>query len=380
MRDGLQARVDSVIDDARRANRIVGAVVLISLDGSMVFHRAAGFSDREENRSMTEKHLFRLASLTKPLVSAATLALVERDVLHLDKSIGVWLPDFHPKLRDHREPTITIRHLLTHTAGFGYLFDEPEDGPYRKANVSDGLDQPGLSFDENLGRIASVPLRFEPGTSWAYSVATDVLGEIVSRAMQKPLPDAMRELITGPLEMLSTGFSPPAELALLVTPYADGSPGPVRMSEPQIIPTGPLTRLCFSPARALNDRSFPSGGAGMLGTGEDFLRFLEAIRLGGHPVLEADSVRMMTQNQIGALWVVGEEPGWKFGFGAAVLEDPKAAGSPQSPGTISWGGIWGHHWFIDMARKLTVISLTNTAVEGVKGKFPRQIRQAVYAV
>jgi len=380
MKHGLQTRVDSVIEDALGSNRIVGTVVLISLDGSIVYHRPAGFADREEGRPITENHIFRFASFTKPLVSAAALALVERGVLHLDKSIGVWLPEFHPKLSDGREPTITIRHLLTHTAGFGYASDEPEDGPYRKANVSDGIDQPGLSFDENMRRIASVPLRFEPGTSWAYSVATDVLGEIVARATQKSLPDAMRELVTQPLEMHSTGFSPPTDLTLLVTPYADGSPEPVRMSEPQIVPTGPLTSLCFSPARTLNERSFHSGGGGMLGTGKDFLRFLETIRVGGHPILQAESVGMMTQNQIGSLWVVGDEPGWKFGFGAAVLEDPAAADSPQSQGTISWGGAWGHHWFVDLARQLTVVALTNTAVEGVLGKFPRQIRQAVYGV
>ena len=215
MKKGLQARVDSVIEDAISKKRIVGTVILISLDGSIVYQRPAGFADREEGRTMTENHVFRFASFTKPLVSAATLALIERGLLDLDQPIGAWLPEFRPRLGDGGEPTITIRHLLTHTAGLGYGFDEPEEGPYRKANVSDGLDQPGLSMDENLRRIASVPLRFEPGTSWAYSVATDVLGEIVAHAAQKSLPGAIRELITQPLEMHSTGFSPPADLTTL---------------------------------------------------------------------------------------------------------------------------------------------------------------------
>jgi CubicO group peptidase (beta-lactamase class C family) len=380
MKNGLQTRVDSVIDDAISKKRIVGTVILISLDGTIVYQRPAGFADREEGRAMVENHVFRLASFTKPLVSAASIALIERGVLNLDKSIGVWLPEFRPKLRDRGKATITIRHLLTHTAGLGYPSDEPADGPYRKANVSDGLDQPGLSMDENLRRIASVSLRFEPGRSWAYSVATDVLGEIVSRATQKSLPDAIKELITQPLEMHSTGFSPPADLTTLVTPYADGSPQPVRMSDPQIVPTGPRTRLCFSPGRALNEHSFHSGGAGMLGTAKDFMRFLETIRLAGHPILRADSVRTMTQNQIGSLWVVGDEPGWKFGFGVAVLEDPATADSPQSRGTLRWGGIWGHRWFVDPAKRLTVVCLTNTAIEGAKGTFPRQLRQAIYGV
>ena len=120
----------------------------------------------------------------------------------------------------------------------------------------------------------------------------------------------------------------------------------------------------------------PAGGGGMLGTGEDFLRFLETIRVGGHPILQAESVGMMTQNQIGSLWVVGDEPGWKFGFGAAVLEDPAAADSPQSQGTISWGGAWGHHWFVDLARQLTVVSLTNTG--GLLGDIWSQ--EAIYGL
>jgi CubicO group peptidase (beta-lactamase class C family) len=378
MKDRLQSRVDSVVDDALSNGRIVGAVVLVSIDRSIVYSRAAGFADREEGRPMELDHIFRLASMTKPLVSSAALALVEGRILDLEAPISDWVPDFHPKLSDGREATVTIRHLLTHTAGFSYAFDEPADGPYHQANVSDGLEQPGLSMAENLRRIASVPLRFEPGTSWMYSVATDVLGEIVARATRKPLPQAISELITEPLGMRSTGFSPPKDLTRLVTPYADSSPAPVRMSDPQVVPNGPGTTIAFSPARVFDERSFVSGGTGCLGTAEDYWRFLEAIRLGGNPILGADSVRGMTQNQIGSLWVVGDEAGWKFSFGAAVLEDPPAAGSPQSPGTISWGGAYGHKWFVDPARKLTVVSLTNTAMEGVSGLFPNQVRQAVY--
>ena len=118
MRDGLQTRVDGVIDDAISQRRIVGTVILISLDGSIAYQRPAGFADREEGRPMMGNHVFRFASFTKPLVSAATLALIEHGLLDLDQPIGAWLPEFHPKLGDGREPTITIRHLLTHTAGF----------------------------------------------------------------------------------------------------------------------------------------------------------------------------------------------------------------------------------------------------------------------
>ena len=169
-----------------------------------------------------------------------------------------------------------MRQLLTHTSGLGYGFLEPRDGPYHAAGVSDGLDQPGLSIEENLRRLAGVPLTFTPGTRFLYSLSYDVLGALIARVTGASLPEAVAQAVTGPLEMTSASFTP-RDPAALATAYADGKPEPVRMVDGIYVPFAGAGAT-FAPSRALDPRSYPSGGAGMIGTAEDFHRFLEALR------------------------------------------------------------------------------------------------------
>jgi CubicO group peptidase (beta-lactamase class C family) len=381
MRENLQTEIDTVITHALNENRIVGTVVLIERDGELVYQRAAGFADREAGTSMIEGTLFRLASVTKAIVSAAALALVERDELSIESRVDRWLPEFRPTLPSGESSAVTIRHLLTHTAGLDYRFQQPSDGPYARANVSDGIDhQPGLSLQENIRRIASVPLLTEPGSEWHYSVAYDVLGAVMERAAGKSLPEIVAERITGPLAMSDTAFTV-ADVSRMAVPYADASPQPKRMSEGELVPV-PYTpgALTFAPSRALDPTSYPSGGAGMIGSAADLRRFFETIRRGGGPILSEQSTAQMMRNQTANLSgsTRGPMPGWGFGFGGSVLIDPAAASSPQSTGTWQWGGVYGHSWFVDPERRLTVIALTNTALEGLFGRFPYELRDALY--
>lgn len=371
----LTERVDRVIDQALADKRIVGAVVLVAQDGKVIYRRAAGLADREAKRPMKEDTVFRLASMSKPIVSVAALRLIDQGILRLDDPVTKWLPAFKPRLADGREPVITIRQLLTHTSGLSYPFHEKEDGPYHRAKVSTGLDQPGLSLEENLRRLSSVPLAFETGTQWRYSMSIDVLGAVVAKAAGAPLPQAVERLVTGPIGMPDTHFvaKGPARLA---TPYADGVPEPVRMGESHSIPYGPSAAR-FSPGRALDARSFPSGGAGMVGTAGDFLKFLEALRTGGTPVLKSQTVSQATASQTGTL-PNAPGGGWGFGYISSVLVNPAEAKSPQSVGTYQWGGAYGHTWFVDPQRRLSVVMLTNTAFEGMSGAFPSAIRDALY--
>ncbi len=373
-------RIDAVIDSALDEARLAGAVVLVAADGRVEYRRAAGLADRELGRIMREDAIFRYSSLTKPIVTAAAMALIEAGRLSLDDAVTRWLPAFRPPGPDGVEANITIRQLLTHTAGLAYAFLEPPDGPYHRAGVSDGLDMPGLSMEEQLRRLASVPLLYPPGTNWGYSLSLDVLGAILSRVMDLPLADVVRRLVTGPLGMTDTDFGV-RDHGRLAVPYVDGPP-PRRMGDPQSLPLGPdgSTSVCFSPSRILDERSFHSGGAGMAGTAGDFLTFLETLRLGGRPILKPESVRAMMSNQIGALRVAFEAvPAWGFGFGGAVLVEPRLAETPQSAGTWKWGGVYGHHWFVDPVERLTVVALTNTAFEGTMGRFAEELLRAVYA-
>jgi CubicO group peptidase (beta-lactamase class C family) len=373
---GAWAKLDSVLDCALDERRIVGTVVLVAHRGEIVYRRAAGFADRESGRPMTEHSIFLLASLTKPIVTAAAMKLIQEGSLRLQDPVTNYLPRFKPRLPDGSAPAITIKHLLTHTAGLSYRSFEPSDSGYHLLNVSDGLEQPGLTLEENLDRLAQAPLVFSPGRSWRYSLAIDVLGGVVQTVKRRALREAVRESITGPLAMADTDFTV-ADQSRFVTPYADGQGEPIRMTDEMVVSLqgAPVT---FAPSRIFNPASYASGGAGMAGTAPDVMRFFETARRAEDGILQASTwERMLTRHVDSTAQTWG--PGWGFGLGWAVLEDPVLAGTPQSRGTIQWGGVYGHTWFVDRSNSLSVVALTNTAFEGMSGAFPIDVRDATYA-
>jgi CubicO group peptidase (beta-lactamase class C family) len=372
----LKQKVDAVIDQAIAEDRIVGAVVLVSQDGKVVYERAAGLVDKESRKPMQGDALFRFSSVSKPIATVAALALVDRKKLSLDDPVTKWLPDFKPKLADGTTPAITVRQLMTHTAGLGYKFMEKPDGPYHKAQVSDGFDDVKINLAEEMQRLGTAPLIHAPGKQWNYSLSIDVLGAVVERAAGQPLGTAVANLVTKPLGMTSTSFRVDgAQAGRVATAYFNAPTGTARMADPQTVPFGPGT-LTFSPSRAFDAKAHPSGGAGMIGSAPDVLRLLEAMRKGGAPVLAKSTAESMFRNQVAG--VPGQQPGMGFGFGGAIVVDPAAAKTPQSAGTLHWGGVYGHNWWVDPAKKLTVVALTNTAPEGLAGKFPDALRAAIY--
>lgn len=380
--------IDAAIDRALAEQRIVGAVVLIARDGQVIYRRAAGLADRERAIPMRENAVFRLASLTKPLVTAAALRMVELGKVALTDPVTRHLPSFRPALPTGETPTIKLRHLLTHTAGLSYRFMQPPDGAYQRVGVSDGFDQPGRSMAEQVGRIARAGLAYRPGEQWAYSVAMDVLGAVLEAVEGRDLDAVVAEYVTRPLRLNSMSFDVTADQReWLATPYTDAAPAPLRIPEegqtvkfPEGVPLyAGLAGIDLMPMRVFNPTSFRSGGGGMNGTADDLLTFIEAIRTGGSPIVSADTASAMMTVQTGNLPIASRGPGWGFGFGGALLTDPAAAQSPQSAGTFGWGGVWGHTWFVDPARRLSVVSLTNTALEGMMGRYVRDLRDAVYA-
>jgi CubicO group peptidase (beta-lactamase class C family) len=369
-------KLHSVINRSIEDGRIVGTVVLVAHRGETVYQQAAGLAERETGKPMREDSIFLLSSVTKPIVTAAAMRLVQDGALELDDPVVRYLPQFRPCLPNGLAPSITIRQLLTHTAGLSYRSFEPPDSAYHLLNVSDGLDQPGLSLKENLSRLARAPLVYEPGTAWRYSLALDVMGAVIEAVSGKSLKEAVRESITGPLGMTDTDFAV-IDPSRFVTPYADGQDEPVRVEDGAVVPLfgAPLT---FAPSRIFDNASYESGGAGMAGTATDVMRFFETIRIGRDSILQASSLdRMLTQHVDASAQTWG--PGWGFGLGWAVLADPTLAGTPQCRGTIQWGGVYGHTWFVDRKSSLSVVALTNTAFEGMSGDFPRNVRDAVYA-
>ncbi|QUL54832.1 beta-lactamase family protein [Paenibacillus tritici] len=373
----LPERINKVIDKTLTDKRLAGVVIKVALDGQLIYSRAAGYASRELNQPMREDALFRLASVSKPYTSTAALILVAQGRLKLDDRVDRWLPGFQPRLENGETPAMTVRHLMTHTAGLTYRFFQEEGGSYEQAGVSDGMDQSGITLEENLKRLASVPLLYHPGTQWRYSIATDVLGAVIANVSGNTLSETVRSLITRPLNLMDTSFVA-VDPQRLASAYADDVPGLRLMENPD--------RLAFvegtagfrlAPDRALDSTAFPSGGAGMVGSAGDFLLLLETLRKGGAPLLPESLVREMTANQIGDLpmpfW-----PGRGFGLGMTVLKDPAAANTAESLGTWRMGGTYGHSWFVDVKQRLSVVAFTNTALEGMSGPFTVDLCNAIY--
>ena len=335
----LAARIDPLLDAVLQQQRLAGAVVLVRHGGQDVYRRAAGHLDREAGTPMVEDAVFRLASVSKPIVSTAALALVGQKRLGLDDPVARWLPYFTPRQPDGTVAAITVRHLLTHTAGLDYGFFQPPGGAYARAGVSDGMDASSVSLEDNLRRLATVPLAFAPGERWAYSIATDVLGAVIEAVTGLPLAQAVAQLVTGPLAMRDTGFMA-TDAARLAVAYADRAAGEARPrrlldeGEDHLPFLDGMAGFTLSPARARDAHAYPSGGAGMLGSAPDFMRLLETLRLGGAPLLPPALARQMGANQTGGFelpfW-----PGRGFGLGFTVLTDPLAAAT-QRPIVRPW--------------------------------------------
>ena len=368
----FEARLDRTIGNAIEGGRIVGAVTIVGRDGEIVYRKAAGQFDREAGVPMFPEAVFRLASVTKPIVATTALAMVERGLLGLDNAVADHLPWFRPKLRDGTQPRITIRHLLTHTSGMSYdLGTDPR--------VSGGLQATDMGLEENFALYAeTVPLAFPPGTAWAYGVSIDILGAAIARIHGATLADAVAHYVTGPLGMADTGFAPPADPARLAVPYADGPPGLRRMGDPETVigPDGGQT--VFSPSRIFNARAFQSGGAGAVGSADDLFRFFDSLRDRGGAILNPDIHAQAIMNQIGSLRRDPKDAGQRFGYLGAVVTDPAAARLPQAPGTIRWGGVYGHDWFVDFANGIVAVMMTNTTLEGCTGAYPRELTNAIY--
>lgn len=374
----LSSRIQAVVQGALDERRLVGAVVLVARDGALIHRQAAGLADRESRRMMTEDTIFRLASVSKPVVSTAALALVAQGRLALDDSLDRWLPEFRPLLPDGRPARIAVWQLLSHTAGLGYRFLEADaSGPYARAGVSDGMDASGISLAENLRRIASVPLLYEPGAGWGYSLATDVLGALIERVQGEPLDVAVRQLVTGPLGMADTGFVA-RDAQRVATAYVSDEPQPHPLAEGETVSSiEGAVGISYSPSRVFDPQAFPAGGAGMAGTAEDFLRLLEALRQGGGAILPDELIAEMARDRAEGL-ELPNAPGFGFGLGFSLLRDRTLAASPESEGTWRWGGAYGHSWFVDRARGLSVVAFTNTLYEGMSGRFVSDLRDAVY--
>lgn len=374
----LADAVNQVIQTGLAEKRIPGAVVAVAHEGKIIYHHAAGYADPDRHIPMQRDSLFRLASITKAFTSLAAAALIEQGKIRLDDPVTRWLPDFTPATADGEKPRITIRQLLSHTAGLDYRWAQPENGPYAQAGISDGLDISGLSLEENIRRLASVPLIYKPGASWQYSLAPDVMGAVVARAYGASFPEAMKALVTGPLGMTDTTFHvTEKERDRMTIPHCLENGVLKRMAEKQIVVNEDGWHFLFSPERAWHAHEYPSGGVGLIGTAQDLIRLAEAVRTHTMPTVGKPLMKEMTTNILPN--GMPRDPSAGFGLGWGILLNPALAQTPQSPGTNYWGGVYGCKWFTDPAKKLSVVIMTTTAASVRNDPVSTGIRNAIYA-
>jgi CubicO group peptidase (beta-lactamase class C family) len=362
------------------AGKLPGMITLVARRGEVVSLDCFGPRDVESGAPTEPDTLFRIYSMTKPITSVALMTLHEESAFQLDDPVSRYLPELKG-LRVWEDGTpfayrtkpaerdITVRDLLTHTAGFtyGFMFSHPVDALYRKRGVEGRSSlgppegPPLTSLADMIDRLAELPLLFSPGTRWSYSVATDVCGRLVEVLSGMALDEAFRTRIFEPLGMTDTGFwVDEAQTSRLAACYARTPGHPLLLVDP------PAT------SRYRTAPEFLSGGGGLVSSAHDYLRFMRMLANGGEldgaRILGPRTVRWMASNHLptgGDLTSMGQRvfsetnyDGVGFGLGFSVTLDPVRAGVPGSAGDHGWGGAASTFFWIDPREELMGLLLT----------------------
>ncbi len=388
---GLSAsRLDNITEYLQRQcneGRVAGAVAAVSRYGRIGYLQAVGKHDLATNAPMHTDSLFRIASMTKAITSAAVMSLVEDDAISLDDPLSKHLPEFaHLRLLDGskltRQPT--IHDLLTHRSGLTYGWFGPEelDAIYGRDRINHLFEPTPETIGDRVEKIADVPLKFQPGTAWDYGVSTDVLGRVVEVASGLTLEQFFRERFFRPLKMLDTYFYVPTEkqqrLAGLYT--LDDDQRLVAVGDEPI----EVGFFRFSADYCTRPGKFYSGGGGLVSSTNDYLRFLHMLLRGGEldgvRVLKRETVSMMTQNQIGDLSIYFPGHGDGFGFGFGVVTDRGADADELSVGSYSWGGIFNTYFWVDPQEQLVGLLMTQVFPNdhlGIRDGFRKRVYSAI---
>ncbi len=396
--ESRSAKVDAALKTLVEGKSTPGIAVLILMDGKPVYAKSLGVREPGGSEPMRPDDMFRLASMTKAVTSVAAMRLVEEGLISLDDPVSKYLPVFEKltvRAPDGSEAPAerppTIRELLTHTAGLSYNFiNNPRLAEkYKELRVTDGLDQPEVNTEEAMRRLAAAPLGYQPGKGWEYSLATDVLGAVIEKVTGKQLGDVVAEKVAKPLRLDSFVFTAPESMrARFVTATRPAQPvnalgvGYEPLTKAEAVPF-PATKTVamLDPNRAFVASAYHSGGAGMSGTLGDYARFVQMLanegELDGVRILKPETVRQMTQNQVGNMPTL-RGPGWGFGLGFGVLTDPAAAKVKTPAGSYGWGGIYGTQFWVDPSNKIAGVVMTQTAIIG-SGPIANLVREAFYA-
>ena len=381
------ATIDRALQNYVDTDRVAGIVALVMQDGQVVYEKAFGWADKEAGRKMTTDTIFRIASQTKALTSTAIMQLLEEGALTLNTRAGSFIPSFtrttvavaNERGAVRQVPAtrpITIRDLLTHTAGISYGTEPSVRDLYEAKGLGPAAGAGWYTADkdesvcETMERLGTLPFVAQPGEAWVYGYNTDVLGCIVEKASGKPLDAYIRDRITTPLGMKDTQFFlPPAQRDRLAAVYSSVENKYARA------PEGARGQGAYVDGPRKNF----AGGAGLLSTARDYARFLEAMRrngsIDGTRILSPRSVKLMSTNQVGTLHSTAGL-GWGLGFETV---DRFGANTMSNEGAFGWGGAYGSIYRVDPEARLVMvlmIQLIPNATD-IREVFPTLVYQAL---
>jgi CubicO group peptidase (beta-lactamase class C family) len=384
-------RIDKAFQAYVDKDLLPGAVVLIARKGKVAYFKSFGFQDREQKVPMKLDSIFRLASMTKPIVSVGAMMLAEEGKIDIGAPVSVYLPEFKDlQVRTEKvDPAtgnkevvmvpqkrpMTVQDLLRHTSGLVYappIGSGPVSEAYAEANVGDR----NTTLAEMVTKMSKLPLAHQPGEVWEYSMAVDVLGRVIEVGSGMELDRYIEERITKPLGMTSTGF------------YVGAKDG-ARIAQPQADRATGQRAPIFDPLQ--KPKRF-SGGGGMVATAGDYLRFAEMMRHGGvlgtTRLLAPSTVTLMTANalqpdigyasfvprmaDIGPTAAMGQG----FGLGFAIRTETGENPLPGSVGSYYWTGAYGTTFYVDPKQEMVVIMMIQAP--GANARFRREVRYLAY--
>ncbi|MEP7324169.1 MAG: serine hydrolase domain-containing protein [Saprospiraceae bacterium] len=360
-------RLDSSMNDWVKKNWINGSVALIARKGKIVFNKAYGYNDLDTKSPLDKNGIFRIASQTKAITTVAAMILWEEGKFSLDDPVAKFIPSFYnQKVIETFQPKdtsfttvpakrlITIRDLLTQTSGIGYPgIGTPEaKALYAKYQIGGGLGEKEQKLSDVMTRLGTLPLLFQPGEKWMYGANTDLLGYLIEFWSGMTLEEFFMKHIFQPLGMKNTYFNVPVEKASrLVNFFIEDSTGIKKQNKV----FGGLD-MNFP----LQKHNYFSGGGGLSSTIYDYAVFLQMLLNGGvyngTRIIAHNTVRLMTMNQIGDLYVnLGIPTENKFGFGFSLVTENGSRLSPNQAGTYSWGGAFSTSYWVDPKEEMIVL-------------------------
>jgi CubicO group peptidase (beta-lactamase class C family) len=363
-------RIGATIQKAIDEGRIAGAVSLVARHGKIAYLQAFGMADRDARKPMRTDSIFRICSMTKPITSVAVMMLYEEGRFMLSQPVSDFIPEFKKMkvldppfpqdktsppgaLADAKRP-ITIFHLLTHTSGLTYPWNPRLGKAYQDAAIGTGLLQQEGTIGDGVKKLASLPLLFQPGDAWEYSLADDALGYLVEVVSGMPLDRFFEERIFKPLGMKDTAFFLPDEkVPRLATAYSyDSAKGLQPIVDKQVVREGAFAYSADYPYRG--PHTYFSGGGGLTSTTEDYYRFCQMLLNGGElhgaRLLSRKSVELISQNHTS-----GKLDDFGYGLGFGVTSEPKFLKELGSVGAYYWGGFYYTSFVIDPKEDMVAI-------------------------